>query len=191
MTTTIDCDTDTFESLYQEHREAALTSVAVVTSAQDADQEDAVQTAALNVWRLLKGGAPGKKIKTFKAYFKTASINSQRNEERRRGEEPAENVLEISNSPGAIDLTNVRELWAKRRAWLPGAVDILPLSERKVVRLRLGGLQDGEISRRLGIAHDSVPVVHSRAVARLKKMARMAGLLGDSSNLSLEKSNPC
>jgi RNA polymerase sigma factor (sigma-70 family) len=196
MNTTIACDAQSpdiqaFRTDYEQFREATLRSVAAETFAQDADTEDAVQTAALAVWQLMTGGRYEKKIKAFRTYFARTSINAHLKKMRQNREEPTEDLAETIALRTQLDLSDERELWARRRAWLPGAVRKLPKSEQSVVSLRLEGLSDGEISARLGTADATIPVVHSRAVSRLKKWARTAGLLGDSPNLSLCESNPC
>ena len=61
--------------------------------------------------------------------------------------------------------------------WLLGLLDRLPPPQRQVVTLRLAGLNDREIADVLGERHTAIRTRQSRALARLRELARETGWL--------------
>jgi len=169
--------TAAFLETYRKFRAATVFTVVQATRARFQDAEDAVQEAAVGTWRALNRSDGKTTIQAQWGYLTRSAINAQKKQSKKNREKPREDVIKLLDRRTRIREAEEADLWARRRAWLPEAIRRLPESERDVVILRLRDRCDGEISQQLGIADHSVPVIHSRAVARLRGMAFEQGLM--------------
>ena len=171
-------NTVAFAEAFRKYRTAVVFKVIKKTQAQLVDAEDAVQEAALGAWRVLSGGRGERSIDAPWTYLVRSAVNAERERGKSsKRERRSIDVLEILERRYRLRESEEADLWARRRAWLPGAIRRLPEGEKQVVVLRLENHHDAEIGLRLGISRFSVPVIHSRAVTHLRTLASGEGLM--------------
>ncbi len=163
-----------FGESYRRYRAAVVFKVIKETKAQLADAEDAVQESALGAWRIVRRGKSSRTIRAYWSYTVKSAVNAVG--DRVEKEAKRRDVLASLECRFRLRDPDAADLWARRRAWLPGAVRRLPVREKDVVVRRLEGKRDSEIARLLGIADQSIRVFHARAVTRLRRMALEEGL---------------
>lgn len=166
-------DHDAFDLLHARYRDA----VARFCNRRLGDPDRALDASAIVFSRAWSGIGRfrGEREVSFRAWLFTIANRAVTDEYRKRRLKP------LDHAQSMIE-TNVRYLpdaWAEiaeRRARLSAALAQLPEEQRRIVELRLSGLNGVEISHVLGRTHSAIKSSQFRAYNRLRELLTAEGI---------------
>lgn len=167
-------DRAAFEALYQRY----VDSIERYCNRRLNDDERAADAAAQVFARAWSGLARyrGDRALSFRAWLFTIANRIVTDDYRRKRSEPIERLAALPESNVAYLPDPAAERNARRDA-LRSALAQLPAEQRRIVELRLSGLNGVEIAAVLGRTHAAVKSSQFRAYARLREL--LADMDGD------------
>jgi RNA polymerase sigma-70 factor (ECF subfamily) len=156
-------DLDEFVALYDRHVEAIYRYCS--RRLDRAAAEDATSTTFLNALAAIRG-LDSRRAEAFRPWLFTIARHAVIDQLRRQRGELIDELDLTDDGPLPDDLA----ILADRRERLSQAMSSLGPDQRRVVRLRLAGMQDPEIGEALGKSPGAIRVIHHRAVARLRDL---------------------
>jgi len=166
-------DRQAFEDLYRRYSSAAY-GLALRVTGHELLAQEVVHDSFLALWRAPEAFDPARA--PFRTFFLSLvhhrAVDTVRREERLRRRTERVNPSPVADEDVADEV--VEEAWlADRRARIKGALESLPVDQRRVLEMAyFGGRTQAQIAEELGIP---LGTVKTRTLAAMRKLQKMLG----------------